>query len=152
MHFQPSNLLIKRNKVMAHYLCCLFYNKCLGMLQGVMLESENKLYSSSFLWYWRSASTSPNPITGPKQSTCEHWHLQLSNLDHLLLHYFKFIFYSHGKNFHNPTLREVWGRHSHSRKWEFRVLRDSRKFRRRLQGSKHLAWRYYLYRWKGLEV
>jgi hypothetical protein len=32
---------------MAHYLCCLFYDKCLGMLQGVILESENKPYSSS---------------------------------------------------------------------------------------------------------
>ncbi len=53
---------------------------------------------------------------------------------------------------HNPTLREVWGRHSHSRKWDLRVLRDSRKFRVRLQGSKHLALRCSLYRWKGLEV
>ncbi len=25
----------------------------------------------------------------------------------------------------NPTLREVWGRHSHSRKWDLGVLRDS---------------------------
>ncbi len=49
MHFQPSNLLILRNKVMAQYLCCLFYNKCLGMLQRVILENENKLCSSSFL-------------------------------------------------------------------------------------------------------
>jgi hypothetical protein len=45
-------------------------------------------------------------------------------------------------------LREVWGRHSHSRKWEFGVLRDSQKFRRWLHGSKHLALRCSLYRWK----
>ncbi len=35
---------------------------------------------------------------------------------------------------------------------KFGVLRDSQKFRRRLQGSKHLALRCSLYRWKGLEV
>jgi hypothetical protein len=52
----------------------------------------------------------------------------------------------------NPTLREVWGRHSHSRKWDLRVLRDSRKLRVRLQGSKHLNLRCSLYRWKGLEA
>ncbi len=52
---------------------------------------------------------------------------------------------------HNPTLREVWGRHSHSRKWDLKVLRDSQKFRVRLQGSKHLALRCSLYRWKALK-
>jgi hypothetical protein len=39
----------------------------------------------------------------------------------------------------NPTLRELWGRHSHSRKWDLGVLQDSWKFKMRLQGSKHLA-------------
>jgi hypothetical protein len=53
---------------------------------------------------------------------------------------------------HNPTLREVWGRHSHSQKWDLRVLRDSWELRVRLQGWKHLALRCSLYRWKGLEV
>jgi hypothetical protein len=52
----------------------------------------------------------------------------------------------------NPTLREVWGRHSHSRKWEFGVLRDSQKLRRWLQWLKHLALGCSLCRWKGLEV
>jgi hypothetical protein len=52
----------------------------------------------------------------------------------------------------NPPLREVCGRHSHSRKWDLRVLRDSQKLRVRLQGSKHLALRCSLYRWKALEV
>jgi hypothetical protein len=47
---------------------------------------------------------------------------------------------------------EVWGRHSHSRKWDLGVLRDSWKRRTRLQGSKYLALRCSLYRWKGLEV
>jgi hypothetical protein len=46
----------------------------------------------------------------------------------------------------------VWGHHSHSWKWEFGVLRDSRKLRRRLQGSQHLALMCSLYYWKGLEV
>jgi hypothetical protein len=48
-------------------------------------------------------------------------------------------FSSSGGECHNPTLREVWGRHSHSRKWDLGVLRGSRKFKARLQGSKHLA-------------
>jgi hypothetical protein len=39
----------------------------------------------------------------------------------------------------NPTLRQVWGWNSHSQKWELGVLRDSRKFKAWLQGSKHLA-------------
>jgi len=39
----------------------------------------------------------------------------------------------------------MWGRHSHSRKWDLWVLRDFRKFRTRLQGSKHLALRCSLY-------
>ncbi len=51
----------------------------------------------------------------------------------------------------NPTLREVWGRYSHSRKWDFRVLRDSQKLRTRLQGSKHLASRCSLHHWKALK-
>jgi hypothetical protein len=45
----------------------------------------------------------------------------------------------------NPTLREVWGCHSHSRKWDLGVLRNSRKLRTRLQGSKHLTLRCFLY-------
>jgi hypothetical protein len=52
----------------------------------------------------------------------------------------------------NPTLRELWGRHSHSRKWDLGVLRDSQKLKAQLQGSKHLALRRSWYRWKGLEV
>jgi hypothetical protein len=54
--------------------------------------------------------------------------------------------------FHNPTLREVWSRHSHSRKWDLGILRDFRKLKTRLQGPKHLALRCFLYCWKGLEV
>jgi len=45
----------------------------------------------------------------------------------------------------NPTLRELWGRHLHSRKWDLGVLRDSQKFRAWLQGSKHLALKRSLY-------
>jgi hypothetical protein len=52
----------------------------------------------------------------------------------------------------NPTLRQVWGWDSHSQKWELGVLRDSQKLRARLQGSKHLALRCFLYHWKGLEM
>ncbi len=46
----------------------------------------------------------------------------------------------------------MWGWNSHSQKWELGVLRDSRKFRARVQGSKHLTLRCSLYHWKGLEV
>jgi len=53
-----------------------------------------------------------------------------------------------GSKCRNPTLREVWGRHSHSRKWDLGVLRDSQKLRMQLQGSKHLS----LYCWKGFEA
>jgi hypothetical protein len=41
---------------------------------------------------------------------------------------------------------------SHSRKWDLGVLRDSQKLKMRFQGSKHLASRCSLYRWKGLEI
>jgi hypothetical protein len=34
----------------------------------------------------------------------------------------------------------VWGHHSHSRKWDLRVLQDSRKLSFPLQGSKTLPW------------
>jgi hypothetical protein len=34
----------------------------------------------------------------------------------------------------------VWGRHSHSRKWDLGVLRDSRKLKARLQGQNTLHW------------
>jgi hypothetical protein len=40
----------------------------------------------------------------------------------------------------NPTLREVWGRHSHSQKWDLGVLRDSQKFRTKLRGQNTLHW------------
>jgi hypothetical protein len=46
----------------------------------------------------------------------------------------------------------VWGWNSHSQKWELGVLRDSRKFKARVQGSKHLALGCSLYHWKVLEV
>jgi hypothetical protein len=51
----------------------------------------------------------------------------------------------------NPTLREVWGRHSHSQKWDLRVLRDSQELRIRLQGSKHFTLKCFLYHWKFLK-
>jgi hypothetical protein len=56
------------------------------------------------------------------------------------------------KQCRNPTLRELWGHHSHSLKWDLGVLRDSQKLRVQLQGSKHLALKHSLYHWKGLEV
>jgi hypothetical protein len=52
----------------------------------------------------------------------------------------------------NPTFREVGGRHWHSRKWDLGVLLDSRKLKTRLQGSKHLTLKCFLYCWKGFEV
>jgi hypothetical protein len=38
----------------------------------------------------------------------------------------------HGIACRNPTLREVWGCHSHSRKWDLGVPWDSQKFRTQL--------------------
>jgi hypothetical protein len=45
----------------------------------------------------------------------------------------------------------MWGWHSHSRNGDLGVLLDSRKLRVQLQGSKHLALKFSLYCWKGLE-
>jgi hypothetical protein len=42
-------------------------------------------------------------------------------------------------NYCNPTLRQVWEWNSHSQKWELGVLRDYKKLRVWLQGSKHLT-------------
>jgi hypothetical protein len=39
----------------------------------------------------------------------------------------------------NPTFGRVWGWHSHFRNGDLGVFRDSRNFRVRFQGSKHLA-------------
>jgi len=50
-----------------------------------------------------------------------------------------------------PHFEGVGGHHSHSRKWDLGVLRDSQKLRARLQRSKHLALKRSLYRWKSLE-
>jgi hypothetical protein len=36
--------------------------------------------------------------------------------------------------------------------WDLGVLRDSRNFKVRLQGSKHFAFRCFLYHWKAIEV
>jgi hypothetical protein len=55
-------------------------------------------------------------------------------------------------NCRNPTLKEVWSCHSHSRNGDLGVLRDSRKLRTRLQLSKHLTLRCSLYCRKGPEV
>jgi hypothetical protein len=51
-----------------------------------------------------------------------------------------------------PHFEGVWGWHSHSRNGDLGVLWDSQKLRTRLQGSKHLALRCSLYRWKVLEA
>jgi len=95
----------------------------------------------------------------PKLSAIQkHKHDLLYCIYHKYIHYslslsFKIShFFSNNIKCRNPTLRELWGCHSHFRKWDLRVLRDSQKFRAWLQGSKHLALRHSLYRWKGLEV
>jgi hypothetical protein len=51
-----------------------------------------------------------------------------------------------------PHFEGVWRWHSHSRNGDLGVLQDSQKLRVQLQGSKHLALRCSLYRWKCLEV
>jgi hypothetical protein len=52
----------------------------------------------------------------------------------------------------NPTLAKCGGETQHFQSWGFGVLRDSRMFRARQQGPKHLALRCSWCHWKGLEV
>jgi hypothetical protein len=63
------------------------------------------------------------------------------NLDLCLVHYMS-----------QPYFERVWGWNSHSRNGDLKVLQDSRKFRVRLQVSKHLQLRRSLYHWKVIEV
>jgi len=51
-----------------------------------------------------------------------------------------------------PLWGSVWECNSHSQKWENGVLRNSRKLRRRFEGSNHLALARSLYQWKALEA
>jgi hypothetical protein len=52
----------------------------------------------------------------------------------------------------NPTLAKCGGEAQHLEKSGFGVLRDSRMFRARQQGAKHLALGCSWCRWKGLET
>jgi hypothetical protein len=56
------------------------------------------------------------------------------------------IFASPQRRCHNPTLK------ADSRNGDLGVLRDSQKLKTQLQGSKHLDFRCFIYRWKGLEA
>jgi hypothetical protein len=57
-----------------------------------------------------------------------------------------------GRVCRNPTFGRVGGRLSHSRIGDLGVRWDSRNFKVRLQGSKHLALRCSLYHWKDIKV
>jgi hypothetical protein len=52
----------------------------------------------------------------------------------------------------NPTLAKCGGEAQHLEKLRVGVLRDSRMFRARQQGAKHLALGCSWCRWKGLET
>ncbi len=52
----------------------------------------------------------------------------------------------------NSTLAKCGGESQHFQSWGFGVLRDSRMFRLRQQGPKHLALRCSWCHWKGLEA
>ncbi len=52
----------------------------------------------------------------------------------------------------NPTLAKCGGEAQHFQSWGFGVLLDSRMFRVRQQGPKHLALRCSWCHWKGLEA
>jgi hypothetical protein len=52
----------------------------------------------------------------------------------------------------NPNLVKCGGEAQHLEKWGFRVLRDSRMFRARQQGAKHLALGCSWCHWKFLET
>jgi hypothetical protein len=63
---------------------------------------------------------------------------------------------SHSSSVHktcrNPTLAKCRGESQHSQSWGLGVLRDSRMFRVRQQGPKHLALRCSWFHWKVLEA
>jgi hypothetical protein len=69
-----------------------------------------------------------------------------------LVHLGVFIFWRLHLLCRNPTLGEVGGWNSPSQSWGFGVLRDSRMFRVRQQGPKHLTLRCSWCHWKGLEA
>jgi hypothetical protein len=52
----------------------------------------------------------------------------------------------------NPTLAKCGGEAQHFQSWGFGVLWDSRMFRVRQQGPKHLSLRCFWCHWKGLEA
>jgi hypothetical protein len=52
----------------------------------------------------------------------------------------------------NPTLAKCGGEAQHFQSWGFGILRDSRMFRVRQQGPKHLALKCSWCHWKGLEA
>jgi hypothetical protein len=52
----------------------------------------------------------------------------------------------------NPNLVKCGGEAQHLEKWGFGVLQDSRMFRVRQQGAKHLALGCSWCHWKGLET
>jgi hypothetical protein len=52
----------------------------------------------------------------------------------------------------NPNLVKCGGEAQHLEKWGFGVLRNSRMFRARQQGAKHLALGCSWCHWKGLET
>jgi hypothetical protein len=64
---------------------------------------------------------------------------------------FYVIIPSKDTQYRNPTFGRVWGWHSHYRNGDLGVLRDSRNFRVRLQGSKHCALRHSSCHWNLLK-
>jgi hypothetical protein len=63
--------------------------------------------------------------------------------------FLEWIYYHYCRN---PTLAKCRGESQHSQSWGLGVLRDSRMFRVRQQGPKHLALRCSWCHWKGLEA
>jgi hypothetical protein len=53
---------------------------------------------------------------------------------------------------HNPTLAKGGGEAQHFQSWGLGVLQDSRMFRARQQGQKHLALGCSWFHWKGFEA
>jgi hypothetical protein len=51
-----------------------------------------------------------------------------------------------------PYFGQVWGEAQHLEKLEFGVLWDSRMFRARQQGEKHLSLGCFWCHWKGLDT
>jgi hypothetical protein len=95
---------------------------------------------------WPAPLQTPTLVTSPRLGLQHHRCIILLWLD------FRGDFQVKVSACRNPTLAKCGGEAQHFQSWVFKVLRDSRMFRVRQQGPKHLALRCSWCHWKGLEA